>query len=297
MRPPLADLIGDCPAIQAVRAQLARLLDQTARAARLPSVLLLGETGTGKGLVARALHHAGPRSAGPFVAVNCAALPAALFEAELFGAVRGAFTGAADTRPGLVRTAHGGTLFLDEIGALAPTLQAKLLTVIETRTVRAVGSTRDDAIDVWLIAATNEDVAEALRSGRLREDLYHRLATVQVGLPPLRERGADILAVARHYLARASTDYGLPPKALDADARAVLLAYAWPGNVRELANVSQPLRRAERPARGNGRGVRARPPPDGAGRGWREPLRGRAARRPAPEHPPISPGAARDQAK
>jgi transcriptional regulator with AAA-type ATPase domain/tetratricopeptide (TPR) repeat protein len=239
MRPPLADLIGDCPAIQAVRAQLARLLDQTARAARLPSVLLLGETGTGKGLVARALHHAGPRSAGPFVAVNCAALPAALFEAELFGAVRGAFTGAADTRPGLVRTAHGGTLFLDEIGALAPTLQAKLLTVIETRTVRAVGSTRDDAIDVWLIAATNEDVAEALRSGRLREDLYHRLATVQVGLPPLRERGADILAVARHYLARASTDYGLPPKALDADARAVLLAYAWPGNVRELANVME----------------------------------------------------------
>src|SRR5262245_56841715 len=200
-------------------------------------VLLRGETGTGKGLVARTLHRAGPRAGAPFVDVNCAAIPDTLLEAELFGYERGAFTDARQAKPGLFQLAHRGTLFLDEIGMLPPALQAKLLKVLEDGAVRRLGGTRAEPVDVWIVSATNEDLAEALRARRFREDLYHRLAVLSLELPPLRERGSDVLLLADRFLARACADYGLPPKTLARDARAALEAYAWPGYVRELGNV------------------------------------------------------------
>jgi MoxR-like ATPase len=208
-------------------------------ARRLPALLLVGETGTGKGLLARAIHRAGPRAAGAFQAINCAALPEHLVEAELFGFEPGAFTDARRAKPGLFQTASGGTLFLDEIGLLPAPAQAKLLTVIEERVVRRLGATRGEPVDVSLIAATNLDLEAAARERRFREDLYHRLAVLTLTLPPLRERGGDILALAQTFLERACREYGLPPKRLDADARSRLRAYAWPGNVRELANVME----------------------------------------------------------
>jgi DNA-binding NtrC family response regulator/tetratricopeptide (TPR) repeat protein len=198
--------------------------------------LILGETGTGKGLLAGAIHQAGPRRDGPFVAVNCAAIPETLLEAELFGYERGAFTDARQAKPGLFQTAHGGTLFLDEIGLLPTALQSKLLTVLEDRAVRRLGSTRPEPVDVALVAATSVDLKQAIGEGRFREDLYHRLAVISLELPPLRARGGDILDLADYFLARACADYGLPARALTPDARDRLVAYPWPGNVRELAN-------------------------------------------------------------
>jgi len=201
--------------------------------------LILGETGTGKGLLARAMHDAGPRAAGPFVAVNCAAIPETLLEAELFGFEQGAFTDARHAKTGLFQSANRGTLFLDEIGLLPESLQAKLLTVLEDRAVRRLGSTRTEAVDAWIISATSEDVKVAPRRRRLREDLVHRLAVVTFQLPALRERGQDILVLADHFLAQTCIDYGLASKTLAEDARAALLAYRWPGNVRELANLME----------------------------------------------------------
>src|SRR5215467_3745143 len=235
----LADLLGDSPGIQAIREQMSRLLSRQQDARRLPPVLIEGETGTGKGLLARAIHRAGPRPDGPFVDVNCAAIPETLLEAEMFGFEKGAFTDARRSKPGLLQTTHRGTIFLDEVGLLSEGLQAKLLKVLEERTVRRLGSTRDEAIDVWLLTATNEDLKSAIQGRRFREDLYHRLAVLTLALPPLRERGADILNLAEHYLARACTDYGVSAKTLAADARAALTAYPWPGNVRELANLME----------------------------------------------------------
>jgi DNA-binding NtrC family response regulator/tetratricopeptide (TPR) repeat protein len=202
-------------------------------------VLIQGETGSGKGLVALALHRAGPRSSGPFVDVNCAAIPETLLEAEMFGFERGAFTDARQAKRGLFQAAHRGTLFLDEIGLLPEGLQAKLLTVLEERTVRRLGAIESEPVDVWIIAATNLDLQAATRAGRFREDLYHRLAVLTLALPPLRERQGDILLLAEHFLARACADYGLPAKTLAPDARAALLAYRWPGNVRELMNTME----------------------------------------------------------
>jgi tetratricopeptide (TPR) repeat protein/class 3 adenylate cyclase len=201
--------------------------------------LILGETGTGKGLLARAIHQAGPRRAGPFVSVNCAAIPETLLEAELFGFERGAFTDAHQAKAGLFQTAHRGTLFLDEIGLLPENLQAKLLTVLEDQAVRRLGSTRTEAVDVWIISATTEDLKAGARRRGFREELYHRLAVVTLRLPPLRERGKDILTLAEHFLAHTCTEYGLAPKTLAEDARAALVAYRWPGNVREVANVME----------------------------------------------------------
>src|SRR2546427_491575 len=232
-----AELIGDSAAIVAVRTKAEQLLGRHSTKRRLPSVLLLGETGTGKGLLARALHEAGPRAAGAFVAVNCAAIPETLLEAELFGFEQGAFTDARHAKAGPFQTAHRGTLFLDEIGLLPESLQAKLLTVLEDRAVRRLGSTRTEAVDVWIITASSEDLG-ARRRG-FREELYHRLAVVTLRLPPLRERGQDILTLAEHFLARTCTEYGLAPKTLTEDARAALVAYRWPGNVREVANVME----------------------------------------------------------
>jgi len=201
--------------------------------------LIVGETGTGKGLLARTIHDAGPRAAGAFVAINCAAIPETLLEAELFGFEQGAFTDARHAKAGLFQTAHRGTLFLDEIGLLPESLQAKLLTVLEDRAVRRLGSTRTEPVDVWIITASSEDLRAGARRRGFREELYHRLAVVTLRLPPLRERGQDILTLAEHFLARTCTEYGLAPKTLAEDARAALVAYRWPGNVREVANVME----------------------------------------------------------
>jgi DNA-binding NtrC family response regulator/tetratricopeptide (TPR) repeat protein len=240
VKPALAEVIGRSPSIVALREQIGRLLARQAEAARRsPPILVLGETGTGKGLVAAMIHRAGVRARGPFIDVNCAAIPETLLEAELFGWERGAFTDAKQPKPGLFQAASGGTIFLDEIGLLPASLQSKLLKVIEEQQVRRLGSTRNEMVDVWVIAATSEDLDDAIRARRFREDLYHRLAVLTLRLPPLRERGEDIVLLAEHFLARACEDYGLALKTLTPDARRALLAHAWPGNVRELANVME----------------------------------------------------------
>src|SRR5262245_13280285 len=236
----LDGLIGESAPLAAVRAQVERLLQRHAGAARrLPPLLILGETGAGKGLLARAIHRAGSRPTGPFVDVNCAAIPETLIEAELFGYERGAFTDARQAKPGLFQAANRGTIFLDEVGLLPEGLQVKLLKVLEERAVRRLGSTRSESVDVPVIAATSEDLEEAMRARRFREDLYHRLAVVTFALPPLRERGDDVVHLAEHFLERACHDYGLAPRALASDASEALRAYLWPGNVRELANVME----------------------------------------------------------
>jgi tetratricopeptide (TPR) repeat protein/MoxR-like ATPase len=236
---PLDELVGESPGIVALRDQVRRLLALQPGARRAPAVLLQGETGTGKGLLARAIHRAGPRATGPFQAINCAALPEHLVEAELFGFEPGAFTDARRAKAGLFQAATGGTLFLDEIGLLPEATQAKLLTAIEERKVRRLGATRDEVVDASIITASNVDLEAAVRERRFREDLYHRLAVVKLTLPPLRERGDDIVALARTFLERACREYGLPAKTLAPEACTRLLAHPWPGNVRELANVME----------------------------------------------------------
>jgi len=235
----LEALKGRSPRIEAIRKQVAQLLARQTSARHLPAILILGETGTGKGLLARTFHEAGPRRDNPFVDINCAAIPETLLEAELFGYERGAFTDARHAKPGLFQTAHGGTLFLDEIGLLPASLQSKLLTVLEDRSVRRLGSTRAEPVDVVLVAATSVDLRRAVADGHFREDLYHRVAVITLELPPLRTRGKDILILADHFLARACADYGLPPRLLTPDARDALMAHRWPGNVRELANAME----------------------------------------------------------
>jgi transcriptional regulator with AAA-type ATPase domain/tetratricopeptide (TPR) repeat protein len=236
---PLAQILGESPGIVAVREQVRRLLQRQAGSGRLPAILIQGATGTGKGLVARAMHGASGRAQGPFIDVNCAAIPETLLESEMFGVERGAFTDARQSKPGLFQLAHRGTIFLDEIGLLPEALQAKLLKVIEERSVRRLGGTRNEPVDVWVIAATNEDLAAATRVGRFRADLYHRLAVVTFALPALSQRGDDVLLLAEHFLARACADYGIPPKTLTSAARTALRAHAWPGNIRELANLME----------------------------------------------------------
>ena len=233
----LAELIGRSPRIAAVRDKVGALLSGEAATRRLPPLLIVGETGTGKSLLARIIHEASSRSAAQFVELNGAAIPESLLESELFGYERGAFTDARQSKPGLFQVAHRGTLFLDEIGLLPPALQAKLLRVLEDGSVRRLGATRSDSVDVWLISATNEDLQAAVRARRFREDLYHRLAAVTVALPPLRELGDDIDLLAAHALARACAKYSVPAKTLSPEARAAMRAYRWPGNVRELNSV------------------------------------------------------------
>ncbi len=233
------EVIGTSPGIVAVREQLERLLGAQPASGHLPPILLVGETGTGKGLLARTIHARSARARGPFVDVDCAAIPETLLEAELFGFERGAFTDARQAKPGLFQSADGGTLFLDEIALVPRALQGKLLKAVEARSVRRIGSTRSEPVDMWIIAATNEDLSAATKAGHFREDLYHRLSVLTLALPPLRERGEDILVLAEEFLARACAEYSLPPRVLDPDARAGLLAYPWPGNIRELANVME----------------------------------------------------------
>ena len=231
------DLIGNSPCIAVVRDTVLQLLARQRGGQRLPPILLQGETGTGKGLVARLLHGGSTRSRAPFIDVNCAAIPDTLLEAELFGFERGAFTDAHRAKPGLFQAAHRGVLFLDEVGLLPESLQAKLLKAIEERAVRRLGSTVSEAADAWLITATNTDLKGAVQGRKFRADLYHRLAVITIDLPPLRDRGRDIALLAERFLARACQEYGLPGKRLDAAAHDRLLAQSWPGNVRELANV------------------------------------------------------------
>jgi transcriptional regulator with GAF, ATPase, and Fis domain len=217
--------------------QWREVLAQAARVAHTETtVLLTGESGTGKEVVARFIHHASRRGNGPFVAINCAALPDQLLESELFGYDRGAFTGAVVAKPGRIEQANGGVLFLDEVGEMAPVVQAKLLRVLEEREFMRLGSTRLLHADIRVIAATNRDLHGAMQRGEFREDLYYRLGVFEISLPPLRERSHDILALADVFLAEIGETVGRPAAGIAADAKDQLLAYAWPGNVRELRN-------------------------------------------------------------
>ncbi len=216
------------------------LRETLARAAKVAptetTVLLTGESGTGKELVARAIHHASPRAEGPFVAINCAALPETLVESELFGHEKGAFTGADKQKPGRFELAAGGTLFLDEVAELPPAVQAKLLRVLQEHEFQRVGGTATLRADVRLITATNGDLTRAVAEGKFREDLFYRLNVFSVHLPPLRERGEDILLLAHYFVRELGGRLGKGEPGLSRDAQDLLLAYAWPGNIRELAN-------------------------------------------------------------
>ena len=229
------ELLGRCDAIQEIREQVERFAQRSAVAGRdLPAILLTGETGTGKDLLARCVHAALTARTGPFVALNCNAVPSELFESELFGHQRGAFSGSTADKPGLFETADGGTLFLDEIGDLPDTLQPKLLRAIETHTIRRVGDVRDRGVDVLLIAATHRDLTARVQEGRFRKDLYYRLKVLTIELPPLRSRGDDILLLADHFSQQLAIKYGLPDLTLSKGARQALRDHDWPGNVREL---------------------------------------------------------------
>ena len=215
------------------------MLEQVREVAESPksSVMLLGETGTGKEFLAHVIHHNGPRAAGPFIGVNCTAIPKELFESELFGFERGAFTGATQRKLGLLEKAEGGTLFLDEIGDLDLSMQAKLLRVIQERSFRRLGATDDLAVDFRLITATNRDLQKDVRRGTFREDHYFRLHVVAFAIPPLRKRVEDILPLCRRTIARFAQEFGKPIPELDPDARTMLERYQYPGNIRELHNI------------------------------------------------------------
>ena len=235
----LDKILGTSPPLKRCKQQILQLLaaERGLTGGDFPAVLLTGETGTGKELVARALHYDGARNSRSFVEINCATIPSHLLESELFGYERGAFTDARGRKLGLVESADGGTLFLDEIGTLAPAVQAKLLKLLEDRTVRRLGSVRDRKIDIRIIAATNEPLAEAVREGRFRSDLYYRLKVISLELPPLRERGDDIILLAEHFLGLLGRRYKKPRLKFSAAARDDLSRHSWPGNVRELRNI------------------------------------------------------------
>jgi DNA-binding NtrC family response regulator len=224
------NIIGKSPAMRAVFEKVRLVADTKS------TVLIAGETGTGKELIARALHHNSSLRQKPFVPVNCAAIPETLIESELFGHERGAFTGATERRIGLFQSANGGTLFIDEIGEMKVGLQGKLLRAIETRRIMAVGSSREVEVDVRLVAATNRDLQEEVKKGAFREDLYYRLKVVEIHLPPLRERPEDIPLLARFFIDEIARENQRPTRDIAPEALDLLLAYNWPGNVRELRN-------------------------------------------------------------
>ncbi|MEQ1880550.1 MAG: sigma-54 dependent transcriptional regulator [Burkholderiales bacterium] len=234
----LARLIGGSPALTAIKGMIERLIraEATLVEGAPPAVLITGETGTGKELAARALHFDGSRSKRPFVEVNCASIPAALLEAELFGYEKGAFTDAKQRKIGLVEAADGGTIFLDEIGEVDAAAQVKLLKLIEEKTVRRVGGLRENKVDIRVIAATNRNLEAMVRDGLFRSDLFFRLRIVQISMPPLRARDGDIVDLARRFLADLGARYGRPGMIFSPEAEKELLAYSWPGNVRELRN-------------------------------------------------------------
>ncbi|WP_018291727.1 sigma-54 dependent transcriptional regulator [Verrucomicrobium sp. 3C] len=228
-------LIGESSAIRSLREKIEQL-SQLDGSQGLPTVLISGETGTGKDVVARLLHHRSSRRNEAFLSINCVALPESLVETEIFGYERGAFTGASAAKLGLMEAADKGTLFLDEIGDLPLPLQGKLLTAIERKTVRRLGSVRDRKVDPWILAATNRPLETSIREGTFRADLYYRLRVVHLELSPLRERTDDVLLLANHFLRIHGTRYGKIGRTLSADAVATLQGYPWPGNVRELSH-------------------------------------------------------------
>ncbi|MCS6851243.1 MAG: sigma-54 dependent transcriptional regulator [Gemmataceae bacterium] len=232
---PLPGIVGECPAMREVY-RLTRLVAPT-RA----SVLLVGETCTGKELVARAIHRLSPRADGPYVRVNCGALSESLLESELFGHVKGAFTGALDNKTGRFEAAHGGTIFLDEISTMSPKLQVKLLRVLQEREFERVGESRTIRVDTRVIAASNQRLEDEIEAGRFRDDLFYRLNVVPIHLPPLRERREDIVPLARFFLERYSEENRREPPELPEELLQTLLEYDWPGNVRELENYMERL--------------------------------------------------------
>jgi two-component system response regulator PilR (NtrC family) len=224
-------LLGRSPLIEEVR----QLVEKVAPART--TVLVVGESGTGKEVVARAIHERGGRREQPFVAINCGAIPEGLIESELFGHEKGSFTGATDTKPGLFEVAGSGTLFLDEVGELPPPVQVKLLRALQERKLRRVGGSADIAIGARIVAATHRDLAEDVRAGRFREDLFYRLNVIQIRMPALRERREDIPVFLPHFIERLSSDLGRAPARLSPETERLLCGYAYPGNVRELANI------------------------------------------------------------
>jgi len=228
-------MVGDSPGMMRLREQVAMAAPTNGR------VLIFGENGTGKELVARNIHALSLRRAGPFVEVNCAAIPEELIESELFGHVRGAFTGAVADRRGKFELAHGGTIFLDEIGDMSLKTQAKVLRVLQEQVMEAVGGSTRIKVDARVVAATNKDLRAEIRAGRFREDLYFRLNVVPISVPPLRERRGDIALLAEHFMAVLAKEYGRRAKRFDVEALDTLRTYSWPGNVRELRNVVERL--------------------------------------------------------
>jgi DNA-binding NtrC family response regulator len=226
-----AQLVGDCPAMR----ELARQIELASRHGI--STLVLGESGTGKELIARAVHFQSSRAQAPFVSIDCSTIPENLVESELFGFERGAFTGAQERKPGRLELADGGTLFLDEIGNMPRGMQMKLLRVIQERTIVRLGGKDPIRIDLRLIAATNQDLRQAIAQGRFREDLYYRINEFPIRVPPLRERGDDILILAKHFLDKFNAEFNKDVREITPEAQARLLGYAWPGNVRELQGV------------------------------------------------------------
>ena len=231
LRYTLGNMVGKSARMQEVFSTISRVAESRA------TILLTGESGTGKTLLAKTIHFNSSRKDAPFVAVNCAAIPHELMESELFGHVKGAFTGAIATKPGLFEAAEGGTLLLDEISEMPTTLQAKLLRALEDREIRPVGGTKAVHVDVRIIAATNRDLTQAMQQNAFREDLYYRLNVIAVGLPPLRERREEIPLLVNYFLQKFAEASGRPAKLVSPDAMAALEAFAWPGNVRELENV------------------------------------------------------------
>lgn len=230
---PTGAMIGKCPAMQQVFNMIRKVAPTDT------TVLILGESGTGKELVARAVHEQSRRANGPLVAVNCAAIPQGLIEAELFGHERGAFTGAVGARPGLIEAADGGTLFLDELGELPLPAQAQLLRVLQEGEIRRIGASTSRKVNIRLVAATHRDLAKMVKEGKFREDLYFRIHVMEIRMPPLRERGDDLIELAHYALEKACHRLHRPPMRLSEDALAALRAYSWPGNVRELENVME----------------------------------------------------------
>jgi DNA-binding NtrC family response regulator len=224
-------IVGESKEITSVIAEVKKIANSRS------NVLLLGETGTGKELVARAIHFNSARQDKPFVPINCSAIPENLLESELFGHVKGAFTGAMGSKRGLFEEANGGTVFLDEIGDLSQQLQAKLLRVMDDHEIRPVGGIQSRKVDIRFIAATNIDIVKAVHEGLFREDLYYRINVVSIKLPPLRERKQDIMTLATHFLEKYSHEIGKPVRFIDQEARGLLTEYSWPGNVRELQNI------------------------------------------------------------
>jgi DNA-binding NtrC family response regulator len=227
---PIEGIVGDSPAIRELTTLIQQVADNDA------TVLITGESGTGKELVARAIHAQSPRKDNPFVAVNCAAMPASLLESELFGHVRGAFTDAKRSRPGLILQAANGTLFLDEIGEMPLEMQAKLLRVLQERTVRPVGGDQEVPFEARLVTATNRDLEQEVEEKRFREDLFYRINVVHIAVPPLRARQGDVLALAQYFLRKIAERTGKSVEGLMPEAAQRLLDYDWPGNVRELEN-------------------------------------------------------------